>query len=132
MTYRLDGHPLSQPMYDVLLHARRMGDWNGKVTDGRRSLAMQRARVAKHGLYNAKTNPHGAAAPSLRAPHINMGRANHAVDVTEAPQLVAALRKMGVKSAKQTVPTEDWHVQTGRSDLLQVARRIRKSRQENH
>lgn len=122
MTYKFDGHVVSKPWHNVLTHARNAGV-DFKVTDGRRTLAMQRARVRKHGLWST-SNPTGAARPSLAAPHINFGRANHALDVgSGADRLQAYLKRHGV-AATRPIASEPWHIQVPRRQLLDFAAAI--------
>lgn len=83
------------------------------LNDGQRTMADQWARVRKHGVYNSRTNPHGAAIPSPNAPHIKIGRQDHALDLN-MPQGQATLReieRLGVPM-KNTVFTEPWHWET--------------------
>lgn len=126
MSYHFDGRPVSQPWHTVLTHARRMGV-EFRVNDGRRTMSMQLARVRKHGVWSVK-NPTGAAWPSPAAPHINYGLCNHAVDADGAAELVAFLRRKGAKSASRPIPTEAWHIQVSRADLLKLAKHIEKER----
>lgn len=123
--YHVDGRPVSKPWHAVLTHARRMGV-EFHVNDGRRTLSMQRERVRKHGLWSP-SNPTGAAAPSLGAPHINYGRANHAVDADNAEQLARFLRSIGIE-ATRPIAAEPWHIQVDRSGLLRAARKIERAR----
>lgn len=125
MTYKFDGHAVSKPWHIVLKHLRKAG-FNFHINDGRRSLALQRRRVQEHGLYNAKTNPTGAARPSLAAPHINFGRANHALDADNAAGLCEALNARGVRCTRP-MAAEPWHLQVDRGDLIRYANRILKA-----
>jgi hypothetical protein len=125
-TYHVDGRPVSKPWWLVLTHARRMGvDFH--INDGRRTLAIQRARVAKHGLWSP-SNPTGAARPSLGAPHINWGRCNHAIDADNASTLAAFLRGKGCESVTRPIAAEPWHIQISRADLLRLSRHIEAER----
>lgn len=124
MTYTIDGHPVSKPWHTVLQHLRNDGVWF-RVNDGRRTLAIQRARVAKHGLWSP-SNPTGAARASIAAPHINFGRANHAIDVANARQLCQELNRRGV-ACTRPIPAEPWHIQVNRGDLIRYANKILKA-----
>lgn len=125
--YYFDGHRVSKPWHVVLTHARNDGV-NFLVTDGRRTMAMQRARVKKHGLWSL-SNPTGAARPSLAAPHINFYRANHALDVgVGAYNLVHYLNTAGRGvHATRPIAAEEWHVQVERRGLLNYSKRILKA-----
>lgn len=100
-----------------------------RVNDGQRDLAMQRQRVRDHGVWSP-ANPHGAALPNPRAPHIKHGAANHALDVDMfTPRggnlaLAAFYRRQGVPVAFN-VPTEGWHADpTDEAALLRAARKL--------
>lgn len=127
MAYKIDGQVVSKPWHNVLLHYRRMGA-NFTVTSGRRTIRGQLAMVRKHGVYNARTNPTGAALPSPAAPHINFGRANHAIDVWGTPALLHRLHADGARSASRPMSSEPWHIQIDRNDLLRLDTKIRKNR----
>lgn len=128
MSYKFDGHPVSKPWHSVLVHARRMGV-EFTVTDGRRTLAMQRQRVRDHGVWSA-SNPTGAARPSLAAPHINFYRANHAIDVGRgAVNLVSFLQKEGAHTVVRPIPAEPWHIEIGHDTLVRLGNRYTKARQ---
>lgn len=124
--YTFDGHRVSKPWYLVLTHLRRTGvDFH--LNDGQRTLAAQRARVRKHGLWSP-SNPTGAARPSLAAPHILFRRADHALDVDKGVEhLQIALRKLGVKTCRP-IAAEPWHVQVDRGGLLKLAKHIAHAR----
>jgi hypothetical protein len=128
-SYAIDGHRVSKPWHIVLTHARRMGvDFS--VNDGRRTLAVQWARVRKHGLWSP-ANPTGAARPTLGAPHINWGRCNHAIDANAAVDIATFLHRKGCKSVTRPIVAEPWHLQIGHRDLLRLARRIERERKAN-
>lgn len=126
MAYEIDGAKVSKPWYIVLTHLRRMGvDFH--VNDGRRTLSMQRARVKKHGLWSL-SNPTGAAPAVPWAPHINFGRANHAIDADNAAAIEAYLHDHGAPSANRPIAAERWHLQISRKDLLALSRKIARAR----
>lgn len=126
MTYKIDGRPVSKPWHVVLTHARRMGV-TFHVNDGRRTIALQRARVKKHGLWTPR-NPTGAARPTPGAPHINYGLCNHAVDADGAEALARFLKGKGCRSVTRPIAAEPWHIQISRRDLLRLSRRIERAR----
>lgn len=130
--YHVDGRPVSKAWHTVLTEYRRRGG-KFQVNDGRRTMAMQAARVRKHGLWSP-SNPTGAAAPVPWAPHINYGRANHAIDVDNfapkpgAPErLQRWLCKHGV-NATRPIAAERWHIQVDRAGLLRLAAQIERNR----
>lgn len=127
MAYKVDENPVSKPWHVVLTHARRTGV-DFLVTDGRRTLALQAKRYAHYLRYGQPL----AARPWVGAPHINYGRANHAIDVNSldggAERLVAFLHRKGARSACRPIAGEPWHIQISRSDLLRLARSIEAKR----
>lgn len=129
MAYRIDGHRVSKPWHTVLTHYRRMGG-RFRVNSGRRTL---REQWRLYRAYRAGTG-NLAAYPSLSAPHIRGGRANHAIDVNAldggAERMVRWLRSKGV-DASRPIPGEKWHVEVPRDDLLRLARDIERKRREN-
>lgn len=129
--YKIDGDPVSKPWHTVLTEYRRRGG-KFQLNDGRRTLAMQRARIRKYGRWSP-SNPTGAAPAVPWAPHINYGRANHALDVDMfavkpgAPaRMQRWLRKHGV-DATRPIAAEPWHIQVNRKDLLRFARSIERA-----
>lgn len=126
MSYQMDGHAVSKPWHTVLTHYRRVG---GKFTvnSGRRTMSEQWK------LYRAYKAGNGnlAAFPAPNAPHINYGRANHAVDVNAtdggADRMVKWLRSKGVAAARP-VGGEPWHIEVPRTDLLRLASSIERKR----
>lgn len=126
MGYAIDGHAVSKPWHTVLVSARRNGV-AFTVNSGRRTMSEQWKlyRAYKAGTGNL------AAYPSLSAPHINFGLANHAIDVGSADggaeRLARWLRDHGVRAAFP-IPGEPWHVQVPRRDLLRLAARIERER----
>lgn len=83
------------------------------VNDGHRTIALQAQRVREQGVYHPVSNPHGAARPSSSAPHIRIGRGDHALDVNPAviDDLIRACRSLYGLRVGRTVSTEPWHVE---------------------
>jgi hypothetical protein len=110
---------VSREWYPVLIEARRRG-WDGDVSEGRRDLARQRF------FFNCMqccccNNCNTAAFPSPFAPHIRVGRGDHAIDVTEPDELIRILENMGL-DVHRPVAGEDWHVEAvSASQLRRVA-----------
>lgn len=128
-TYRIDGKSVSKPWHIVLTHYRRVGG-SFRVNSGRRTMAEQWRlyRAYKRGTGNLAAYPHPGA------PHINYGRANHAIDVDNlnrgADRMVAWLAKEGIRVSRP-VRGEPWHIVVDRDDLLRRAREIEASRRRN-
>jgi hypothetical protein len=127
-TTTFQGITVSRSWNWLLTDARRAGI-DFKLNSGKRTIAGQKAMVAKHGLWS-QSNRTGAAAPNPRAPHIKHGRANHAIDVDMYAgdgenALQAWLRKQGL-NVVNNVPGEPWHLDpVDHANFLKVARRHR-------
>ena len=123
-TKRFDGKRVSGAWLIVLREARRRGVVF-RLSSGRRTMREQWV------LYNAMRRGSGvlAAFPSPIAPHIRVGRCDHALDVNALDggeaRLQSWLRKNGV-SAKNTVAGEPWHLEAPRGQLIALARKIRR------
>lgn len=91
-----------------------------------RSMAEQEQMVREKGIYNSLTNPHGAARPNANAPHIKVGRKDHAADINDGAvdRLVAGLRRKGFRLLF-TVSTEPWHVEfINEAELVRAAKAL--------
>jgi len=129
MRFSIDGNRVSRDWYWVLTGARVNGRVAFHLDDGRRTMADQLRLVQALGVYNARTNPHGAAVPRPEAPHIRVGRQDHALDVNSLDGGIGRLRawlgEHGLATAL-TVPTEEWHMEaTSAAALHQLAERMR-------
>ena len=119
-----DGSAVSTPWFVVLTAARRNGV-RFRLNSGRRSMAQQLA------LYRAYRAGRGnlAAFPSPFAPHIRVGRDDHALDVNAldggAARLDAWCTERGFP-LDHTVRNEPWHVELrgGHERLRTFARLI--------
>lgn len=107
------GVRVSQP-HAVLLAAYEDRHGTVYINSGQRTMADQWRMVRQKGIYNARTNPHGAAVPSPWAPHIKSGHVHHALD-GNAPHpirdIASFYRSQGVPVAFN-VSTESWHMDT--------------------
>ena len=129
MGYKIDGKAVSKPWHTVLIEYRRRSKHRFTVNSGRRTM---REQWALYRAYKAGTG-NLAAYPLPSAPHINYGRANHAIDVNAldggAERLVRWLRRNGV-NATRPIASEAWHVVAPRNDLLALAARIERDRKK--
>lgn len=101
-----------------------------KVNDGRRTMAEQEDQVRRKGIWSP-SNPHGAARPTPWAPHIRVGRQDHAIDVDTGGGGENHLQAWLIRhhaAAVNTVPGEPWHLEVPRGQLRKLARRIAKRR----
>lgn len=100
-----------------------------QLNSGKRTMDEQRELVRSKGLWSHR-NPQGAAAPSPYAPHIRVGRQDHALDVdTDAydggeARLQRWLENRGV-TVRNTVPGEPWHMEVSAADLSKLYRKLR-------
>jgi hypothetical protein len=120
------GHRVSYPWFVVLTEAARHIDF--QLNSGQRTMAEQQHLVDTLGLYNAQTNPHGAARPNANAPHIKAGHENHALDVDSwnngENKLQAWVQAQGCPLVNN-VSTEAWHLDPiDEDELLALARKI--------
>lgn len=83
-----------------------------QLNSGHRTMQEQQDLVNRKGVWSP-SNQQGAARPSPTAPHIRVGRCNHAIDVDTAGngvvELIDWLRSKRV-TAVRNVPGEPWHV----------------------
>lgn len=121
-----DGKPVSVAWHRVLTRARKKGvDFS--VTSGHRTLKEQAYLYS--GWIRRLPGFNLAAFPSPNAPHIRVGRADHAIDFGPDPESVNKLvwwlnqngRELG---ARFTVSGEWWHVEVRQDRLRRLAHRI--------
>lgn len=113
-TLRFDGKSVSAEWYAVLSAARADGV-GFHLNSGRRTLEEQ---AYLYQLYLRGGNL--AARPLPNAPHIRVGRVDHAIDVEStdggANRLASWMRKHGL-AANFTVAREPWHIESISSAL---------------
>lgn len=118
---RFDGKRVSDEWDTILTAARRAGvDFH--LNSGRRTMAEQWF------LWNHRGQPGFAslvAFPSPTAPHIRVGRIDHAIDVQTGGEdrLQTWLRSRGVR-AVNNVTGEPWHLEAPASQLRRLAARL--------
>jgi hypothetical protein len=122
---RFDGHLVSAEHHTVLTAARRAGI-DFELDSGHRTMAEQTLLVHEKGVWSP-ANPHGAAVPSPSAPHIRIGRPDHALDVNSldggATRLATWIRARGAR-VLFTVPPEPWHMEIPLADLVALAHQL--------
>ena len=113
---------VSAQWYAVLSAAKADGV-SFLVTDGHRTMAEQQDRWDTYQRFGSPV----AARPSPNAPHIRVGRPDHAIDVNAhdggAARLAAWLRNHGA-AASFPVPGEAWHIEVPRDDLERLAKKV--------
>ncbi len=120
---RYQGVRVSTSWDYVLSQAERQGV-HFKLNSGRRTMREQWTLVRAKGVWSP-SNPHGAARPTPWAPHIRVGRQDHAIDVNQPDGgLFGWLAQKGLRPAR-TVPTESWHIEVDRARLARYAKEIR-------
>lgn len=121
----IDNERVSWPLAIGLLAARK-GGVRFHVNEGRRTMARQAELLREKGLYNRITNPSGAAWPSPTAPHIKVGRWDHALDLDNASAVIGFFRNVIGVTLLRTVTTENWHVELAPADKAQLVAWARK------
>lgn len=100
-----------------------------QLNSGRRTMQQQHVLVAQKGLWTP-ANPTGAAYPSPTAPHIRVGREDHAIDVDTSygsnARLTAWLKLEGAR-VKHPIDAEPWHIEVPAKDLEKLYLRYRRS-----
>lgn len=118
----IDGEAVSREWHVVLVDMRRDGV-RFNVNEGKRSLSRQQ--------YFWNCGPSGccccnncnlAARPSPFAPHIRVGRIDHAIDFSNDSEVFAWLKRAGLQPAR-TVRGESWHIEVPASRLRAYARK---------
>jgi hypothetical protein len=111
----------------VVLNAAAEAGVSFQLNSGHRTMAEQQRLVDQLGVFNAVTNPHGAARPSATAPHIRVGRIDHALDVDDndgsADRLAAWLRGKGAHPAFP-IGSEPWHLELPADELRALSRTL--------
>lgn len=103
---RWDADDVVSEDWHTVLAAARADGVPFSINDGHRTMALQAQRVREHGVWSP-SNPTGAARPSATAPHIRVGRQDHALDGS-LRALAEWLRRHGVPM-RFPIATEPWH-----------------------
>jgi GH24 family phage-related lysozyme (muramidase) len=134
---QFDGKRVSRPWYRILNEARAHGV-RFLLTGGRRTMAEQAALFHQNmqlvgGRWVRRPGRPLTAFPSPTAPHIRVGRIDHALDVNALDggenRLQAWLRDHDVISTNP-VPGEPWHLEAPAGDLDRLADRIQREHQK--
>lgn len=133
-----DRERVSKEWRRALLDAHKAGV-KFNVNEGHRTMARQAGLVREMGSYPYGKAGYGtgAAAPSSTAPHIRVGRIDHAIDCDGAVALVTWLRKQGIYAIRP-MSKEPWHIEapasylsryyTKRTKRIRVLRALRKKK----
>jgi GH24 family phage-related lysozyme (muramidase) len=126
MAKTFDGKRVSRRWHRVLTAARKDGV-RFLLTSGRRTLAEQWA-LWRNPPRDANGRPVPVAYPNPNAPHIRVGRQDHAIDVNALDggetRLQAWLTRHGVLSTNP-VAGEAWHLEAPGGDLKRLADKLR-------
>lgn len=124
-----DRERVSSEWYTILMALRASGV-KFNVNEGHRTMDRQAQLVRELGRYpNGKAGyGTGAAAPSPSAPHIRVGRIDHAIDCDNPAGVVTGLRKLGV-AATRPIAKEPWHIEAPEAHLRKAAKRAKISTQ---
>jgi hypothetical protein len=109
-----DGELVSPPWKTALVHMERRSGHNN-VNEGRRTLARQ---LYFWNCYRCCccNDCNEAARPLPTAPHIRVGRIDHAIDFNDGARAERDLKALGI-NAWRSVPKEDWHVEVDADNL---------------
>jgi hypothetical protein len=109
-----DGELVSLPWKTALVHMERRSGPNN-VNEGKRTIARQ---TYFWNCYQCQCCNNGnlAARPSPVAPHIRVGRLDHAIDFADGARAEQDLKALGI-NAWRTVPGEAWHVEVDADNL---------------
>lgn len=117
--------------WKVVLDAAVRDGVHFQLNSGRRTEAEQRALIRQKGVWSP-SNPTGAAAYSPNAPHIRVGREDHALDVDTFAhdngnaRLTNWLRSKGLR-VDHEIPQEPWHMEASSEvALVALAKRLNK------
>lgn len=127
MALTFQGKRVSRAWLIVLREARKHVAFT--LNSGRRTMAEQSALYRQNMLNGRPRSGRPLTArPSPIAPHIRVGRPDHAIDVDSLDggetRLQKWLRKQGAR-AENTVAGESWHLEVPLRDLLRLARKIK-------
>lgn len=125
------GKRVSKTWREILVRASR--DIKFTLNSGRRTMREQWAlfRQNMYGIGRPKPGRPYTAFPSPIAPHVRVGRRDHALDVEPSDggeqRLQNWLTKHGVQ-AVNNVTGESWHMEAPAWQLRRLARKIRRKR----
>jgi hypothetical protein len=110
-------HELVSLPWFVLLHdITDDGDIDFNINEAKRMIRRQWQLVREKGVWSP-SNQTGAAKPTPWAPHIRVGRFDHAIDADNADGLIREAAERGV-TLRRTVPGEPWHLEADRDELM--------------
>lgn len=120
------GKRVSRRWNRVLREADRQGV-RFHLNSGHRTMREQWALYNQLGQYHPVTNPHGAAFPSPKAPHIRPWTAAHALDIDSndggETRFERWVERHGV-NWMNTVRGESWHGELSTGDLRKLDRKL--------
>lgn len=119
------GKPVSHEWATVLKAAEASGV-RFTLNSGHRSMAEQAALVRQKGVWSP-SNRTGAAVPSANAPHIRVGRIDHALDINQLDGGHMRLSNfIKARGGRTSFPVfgEPWHMEVPESDLRKLAEKL--------
>lgn len=122
--HRIDGHRVSPEWHDVL-SAARADHVQFVLNSGQRTMSEQLALYVQN-MSGGRPRPGRplTARPTPWAPHIRVGRPDHALDVSTLDggetDLQRWLERRGA-TVTNPVPGEPWHLEIPQPDLLRLA-----------
>jgi hypothetical protein len=135
---RFDGARVSRPWYRLLADLRVSGA-TFHLNSGHRTMREQWGLFRQNmhlvrGRWAPRRGRSLTAFPSPLAPHVRIGRRDHACDFDGAAGVEVAAKRKGV-SLTLTVPGEPWHLEANARELFAYHRRrtrqIRRARRRH-
>jgi hypothetical protein len=125
---RFHGKRVSKKWFVVLRHLEHMRI-PFTLNSGKRTLAEQTALFRQNmhrvgGRWVPRPGRPLTAFPSPNAPHVLVGRAEHALDLGSPGNVASHLRAHGV-TPTFPVPGEPWHLVLSKNDLTRLWRELR-------
>jgi hypothetical protein len=125
MKYVLIDGELVSPAWAVVLKDMRKAGVDFGINEGHRTLARQKFFWDCF-VCQCCNNGNLAARPTPWAPHIRVGRADHAVDFSNPEAVMSWLHRAGLKPTRPagagTDRWEPWHIEVDRAALMAYAK----------
>ena len=128
---RFEGVRVSKKWYVVLKRARAAGHHSFKVNSGKRTMREQWALFRQNMRFNGRRwvqrpNHPLTAYPTPTAPHVRIGRADHALDLNNPQDLVIFLESPP-RNSHPSFPVfgESWHLELPGKELTRLWKKYR-------
>ena len=128
---KFEGKRVSKKWYVVLKRAREAGHTTFRVNSGKRTMREQWALFRQNMRWDGrrwvpKPGRPLTAYPSPTAPHVRIGRADHALDL-DHPESLARFLRSSPRDAHPTFPVagESWHLELPGKELTRLWKKYR-------